>query len=359
MEFKIDKNILSNALTLLNPYLEKKDSSSVCANVLIKSNGLSLTMYASNYDFGLKLDVIALDITDGEYLVNGTSFLNIVKRLKSAEVHVINENGIVTIKQGRSKLRLDSLPTVDYPSIVDRKEDMKFLDVNSDVLVNGIKKTQFAIDTNNPKFELNCLLIQLEDVVNFVSTDTRRLALYNTGVKTLNNDELLISKESITEMQKLLNSESKIYYNDNMLIMENSNSMYFTKLVNGKFPDFKRVIPIEFKHTFSIPKADFVDAIKLVSSQWHEIRITFSTNLIHIESAQKGAKYNSETDIEYEFYCNGTISILCDANFLAGAISNIEKDLVKLCINESKTPFCIIDDNYKVINMPIVENLEG
>lgn len=352
MEFKIEKSVLSNALGMLNPYLEKKDIKSTTSNILIKSNGLSLTMYATDYEFGLKLDVVATDISDGEFLVNGSDLLSMVKKLKNQEIHINSENDLLTISQGRSKLRLETINTSDYPLLIEKSKDMKELNIDSKIINKGIKNCLFAIDSNNPKYELQCLLIQLKDNIKFVSTDTRSLPIYTVNIDSGFNDDLLITKKSILELQKVINGlDTKIYFNETMVMVESDNMLFFTKLCNGKYIDYTRVVRDKYINEFKIPKNYFIENINIVSAMDNQVLITFSKDKIIFESGS--GKKKCESDIEIEIECEKEVNILCNSDSLLSAISNIDSEYFTFGINEDGSPFAIIDDNYLVISMPI------
>lgn len=353
MQFKIDKQIFSNGLTMINPYLEKRDLSSVVANVLIKIKDSVLTLYATDYEYGLKLTITDIyEFTDCEFLVNGSDLLNIVKRLKSGEISLNVDGDVLTVKQGRSKLRLQTLPIEEYPTLMTRKESMNELNIDNQVLSNGIKNCIYSIDSGHPKVELQNLLLNIKDSITFVSTNAVFLTMVESDIKTKFDNELLISKKSVNEIQKLTAlNDFKIYFDDVHLIIESELFMFFTKLSNGKFINYKQVVPTDFKINIDIPKYEFIQSIKMVTAMDSEVLISIEKNKFIFEAGE--GKNKSDTDIEFEFDIVEPVSFMCNADKLIESINNITGEVFTLRINDNELPILIESGNYKVITMPI------
>ena len=355
MEFKIEKSILSESLTSLNNYVEKRDIKAATANIMVKIEDSLLTMYATDYEYGLKLEITNIfDYTDGEFLVNSGNFLNTIKRLKNGEIHISLKGSNVTIKQNKSKLNLEVLETETFPKFSINEDKMSKLEFNSNEVLKGIKDTLFSIDSNNPKFELQCMLFDFKQTgLNIVTTDTRTLSLYQSNIKIDKEIQLLVPRKAILEIQKLLNDKCSIFVDDTNMLIKTNDFTFHTKLINGKFPDYTRVIPNEYKYTFEVPTNEFIESLKLVTALETTVQITFKNNAILIESATDKNKSETEITTNYE-----TEEVIFKANSinLINALNNVDNDTFELCINSSRLPIVINSDNYKVINMPIIDN---
>lgn len=300
MEFKIEKSILSESLTSLNNYVEKRDLKASTANIMVRIEDSLLTMYATDYEYGLRLEIVNIfDYTDGEFLVNSTNFLNTIKRLKSGEIHISLNGSNITIKQNKSKLNLEVLETETFPKFSINEDKMNKLEFYSNEVLKGIKDTLFSIDSNNPKFELQCMLFDFKQTgLNIVTTDTRTLSLYQSNIKIDKEIQLLVPKKAILEIQKLLNDKCSIFVDDTNMLIKTNDFTFHTKLINGKFPDYTRVIPNEYKYTFEVPTNEFIESLKLVTALETTVQIIFKNNAILIESATD--KNKSETEITTE-----------------------------------------------------------
>ena len=358
MTFKIDKIILQNALTQLNPFLEKKDIKAPTSNYFFKIDNCILTLCATDYNFSLKLELTSIyDSTDGDFLVNGNSILSIIKRLKSGEIEFNLKGDELEIKQGRSKLKLQTLDTKDFPKIDIQDDTMQNINIDSNKLFTAIKKCLFAVAVANPKYELNSMLFNFTDTLNIAATDTRCLSIFTENVGFENHSQILVPRFALLETQKIILTQCELSFNNTYLKIKSDNLVFTTKLISGKFPDYKRVIPSSTKHNFKIPTTEIIEAIKIVTATEDLVKITFNEDNILIESGE--GKLINSTEIKLVQKCNESIYIKVSANQFLNALSNVESELFELGINEHNLPFTIKDKNYLVINMPYIEQNKG
>jgi DNA polymerase III subunit beta len=353
MKFTISKNIIENIVSSMQPFLNKKDSSSITSHIYLEVINTNLIIKSTDYEMGCQAHVSDIkDIIDGKATVNGSNFLNIIRRLKDDDIifEVLDNN--LNIKQKRSNFKLPMYDANEYPSFP-QLEDLKNLDINTISLINSIKKITPSIDNNNPKFELNGALIDIKaQKINFVATDTRRLAV--SHLENFSNEEIqiIISKKAIIEIQKLFLDEASVKYDNTNLVVSNNNYTFFTKLINGKFPDYERIIPKSLKHNFSLSKASLIEAIKLVTSIESKIKITFNSDAIIFESldddSESKTQIDSNLDIEESFY------IAVNSKYILDFLSSTNNENINVGFNESNLPFYLEDNNFITIVMPIV-----
>jgi DNA polymerase-3 subunit beta len=353
MKFVITKNIFENVVASMQPFLEKKDSSAITSHIYLEINKSKLIMKATDYE--ISLECFINDITnelDGKATVNGSNLLGIIKRLKNEDIMIEASNNNLVIKQNKSTFKLPTYDANEFP-ILNKSKNPKELSISTLNFINSIRKITPAIDNNNPKFELNGALLDVKSQkINFVSTDTRRLAL--SFLENINNDEaqLIIPKKAIIEIQKLFLDEAKISYDETDLVISNENIKFSTKLINGKYPDYERIIPSNLKHNFLLPKDVLVESIKLVTSLFSNIKITFNQKFIIFESLDEDSEAKTQIDIdlniENEFF------LAVNAKYLLDFLSMTNSQRVKIGFNESNLPFCLEDDKFITIVMPIV-----
>ena len=151
MKFTISKNIIENIVSSMQPFLNKKDSSSITSHIYLEVN-TNLVIKSTDYEMGCEAVVTDIkDIIEGKATVNGGNLLNIIRRLKDDDIdfEVIDNN--LSIKQKRSSFKLPMYDANEYPSFP-QLENLNPLDINTINLINSIKKITPAIDNNNPKF---------------------------------------------------------------------------------------------------------------------------------------------------------------------------------------------------------------
>jgi len=353
MKFKINKNVIENVIASMQPFLEKKDASAITSHIYFEIINDYLILKSTDYEMGLeaKLDNIT-DYENGKSTVNGSNLLNIIRRLKDSDIifEVIDNN--LTIKQNRSNFKLPMYDANEYPSFPNL-DNLNNLDINIVNLINSIKKITPAIDTNNPKFELNGALIDIKsNKINFVSTDTRRLSI--SHLENLSNKEtkIIIPKKAIIEIQKLFFDDTSIKFDDTNLVLSNNNITFFTKLINGNFPDYERIIPSNLKHSFKLSKSSLIESIKLITSLKPNIKITFSPDNILFESVDEDSEAKTIIDINLDI--KESFYIAVNSKYLLDFLSTTTSEDITVGFNESNLPFYLEDDKFITIIMPIV-----
>jgi DNA polymerase-3 subunit beta len=353
MKFVITKSIIENVISAMQPFLEKKDASSITSHIYLEVFNSKLILKATDYEIGLESTIEDLnDTQEGKATVNGQNLLNIIKRLKESEIIFEALDNSLLIKQNKSNFKLPMYDANEYPSFP-QSENLTVLNINTLNLINSIKKITPAIDNNNPKFELNGALIDIKnDKINFVSTDTRRLAV--SYLQNMSNEvnQLIIPKKAIIEIQKLFLDEIKIAYDNTNLVISNSKTKFFTKLINGKFPDYERIIPNSLKYNLNLPKAMLVESIKLVTSLFSNIKITFTPNSIIFESLDEESE--SKTQIDIDLNIQNDFYLAVNAKYLLDFLSMSNNENITIGFNESNLPFYLEDEKFFTIVMPIV-----
>jgi len=345
MKFKIEKNIFDNVITSMQPFLEKKDASNITSHIFLQVIDNILIIKSTDLEMGLKIDINSIeDSIDGKATINGSNLLGILKRLKndSLIIEVLDNNLI--IKQNRSKFKLPMYDANEYPSFPNTIMDNK-LNINSIHLINSIKKITPAIDNNNPKFELNGALIDIKSSkINFVSTDTRRLAVSYLENISNKDAKIIIPKKAIIEIQKIFFDEIEISYDETYLIINTKNKQFFTKLINGKYPDYERIIPNSLKHNIEVSKDTLIESIKLVTSLSPNLRLTFSSNSIIFESIDDETE--SKTKIDIELPLEQSFTIAANNKYLLDFLSMANNEKIKIGFNESNLPFYLEDNKF-------------
>ncbi len=353
MKFVIKKSAFENVIASMQPFLEKKDSSSITSHIYLETYNDKLIIKATDYEIGLEsfIEEIKVD-EDGKITVNGSNLLGIIKRLKNEDLIIEASNNNLIIKQNKSTFKLPTYDANEFPSL-NKSENLKELSISTMNFINSIRKITPSIDNNNPKFELNGALLDIKNQkINFVSTDTRRLSI--SYLQNINNEEgqLIIPKKAIIEIQKLFLDDAKIYFDDTNLVISNNQNKFFTKLINGRFPDYERIIPSNLKHNFMLPKNVLVESIKLVTSLFSNIKITFNPTSIIFESLDEDTE--SKTQIDIDLNIEGQFYLAANAKYLLDFLSMSHNEKVKIGFNESNLPFYLEDDKFFTIVMPIV-----
>ena len=354
MNIAINKNVIEQILINAQNFLDKKDSSQITSHVLLHALDENLTVKATDFEIGISMETKNLQIAlPGFATANGKKLLDIIKILKDEEVNLKVENDFLFIKQNKSKFKLPMFNAQEYPDFPSIENKSKF-EIKPLEFLHAIKKISPAIDSNNPKYELNGALIDIKkDKINFVSTDTRRLAVNSSSNTAEEEIALIIPKKAISEMQKLFFDEMNIYYDENTMLVKSENFTFFTKLINGKFPDYQRIIPSEKKYELTLSRDKMIDHLKQVSTISQEMKLTFRNDAVIFESLNEE---NIEAKTQLDFISNLTEDIVLAVNskYILDFLTHIEKNEFKLRYNDTTLPFMLISDEFTTVIMPIM-----
>ena len=354
MKVLIKKNILETIIINTSSYLDKKDLSSITSHIFINANDSTLTIKATDNEIGLSYKSQNVNIVDeGIATANGKKLLDIIKSLKDGEVILETIQNHLYIKQNNSKYRLpmqkaDDFP--DFPTI----ENKKRFNINAANLSKSLKKITNSIENTNSKIELTGALIDIKNnSINLVGTDTKRLSVYTLDIESQSEPfSIIIPKKAIVEIQKIFYENIEIYYDENIFIAISQNFEFFTKLINGRYPDYERVIPKESKININLNREKMIEGIKTISMLSEIIKITINKENITFESINND---NSEakTVIEQKFAIEDNIILGVKNRFILDFLSSIEDSEFTLSYNDVGLPFVLSSEELKTVIMPI------
>jgi DNA polymerase-3 subunit beta len=354
MNIIINKNAIEQMLINVQNFLDKKDSSQITSHILIDTQNDNITIKATDFEIGLSIVSDNVQIKEpGVTTANGKKLLDVIKILKDGDITLQTEENNLLIKQSRSRFKLPVFNPNEYPEFPSVENRAQFK-IEASQFLTLIKKISSAIDTNNPKYELNGALIDINsEYINFVATDTRRLAMCKIDMNNSDEVSLIIPKKAISEIQKLFFDEMKIYYDENSLLIRSQNFEFFTKLINGKFPDYQRIVPNDYRYDLILSKEKMIDHLKQVSTISSEIKLTFSNESITFESLNED---NNEAKTETTFVSNidEEIVLAVNSRYILDFLAQIEKNEFKLRYNDSTLPFVLESENFITVVMPIM-----
>ena len=354
MELIIKKQILENIIISTQSFLEKKDFSHITSHIYISADNGILNIKATDNEMGISINSKDLQIiSSGQTTCNGKKILDIIKTLKNDNITLLYEKDFLFIKQGKTKYKLPVFNADEFPSFPNAQE-LEKVDIDSLKLINSFKKIMPSIDTNNPKFQLNGALIKvIGDTIHIVSTDTKRLSL----VELKNNkDDLELSfilpKKAINEIQKLFINDIEMFFDGTNFIIKSQNIDFFSKVINGVFPNYERILPNTLKYQIELSKEAIIDAIKKVNIFSNEIRIIFYPESIVFENINE-ENFEAKTELEIKTCFEDKFTISVNSRFLIDFLSQIDTRTFLIGFNTERTPFELKSENLKTIIMPI------
>ncbi len=354
MKICVNKPLIESILINLQPFLEKKDASQITSHLYFEAKNDTVIIKATDGEIGLSIKSNNIIIEEeGSFTANGKKLLDIIRILKNEDITLEIIENTLNIKQKSSKFKLPTFNPQNFPSfpLIENKPQIILDSIN---LIKSFKKISSSIDNNNPKFELNGALLDIKkSKTKLVGTDTRRLSITSLNNQNENEFSLIIPKKAILEIQKLFIDQINIYYDDTNLIIENQNYYFFTRLINGKYPDYQRIIPNESKITINLPKKEMIDAIKMITTISEEIKIIFNSNSI-IFNSLTADNVEAKTELNIETGVNESFELNVNSRYLLDFISQVEESEFQILLNESTLPFVLKDKEFITVIMPII-----
>jgi len=354
MKIRAAKQIFESILINLQPFLEKKDASQITSHIYFQSRDGACFIKATDSEIGLQITTSYIQIDhEGSFTANGKKLLDIIRILKDDEITLELFDSTLVIKQKHSKFKLPTFDAGAFPTFPEKDEKSQ-ISLDSHNLIHGLRKISPAIDTNNPKFELNGALINIKsNETDLVGTDTRRLAIVTIPGTTSEELSIIVPKKAILEIQKLFLDQITISYDETNLIINNENYFFFTRLINGKFPDYERIVPKTVKHYITLPKKEMISAIKMITTISHEIKMILTEDKIIFYSLSSD-NIEAKTEIDTPAGFSEAFEFSYNSKYLLDFLSQIDGESFELGINEPTLPFVVKNGNFITIIMPIV-----
>src|SRR5919204_6879625 len=251
MELVVRKNDLLRELQLFQGIVERKNTIPILANVLMEAKGDQVSFLATDLEVGLRSKCTASVAKGGSLTLPAKKFYEIVKSLPETDIRIAEDKGGVKVAADRFDSRMQTLPREDFPALPERG-GATTTTLPADALKEMVAKTQFAITGEDTRYFLNGALFVLRpDSMSLVATDGHRLALVTvprdgTGKKDADEIRAILPKKTLGELSRLLmEGDGDIAYErgENHLFFEVGGRLLISRMIDGQFPAYERVIP--------------------------------------------------------------------------------------------------------------------
>src|SRR6185436_9419377 len=296
MNLTIAKDQMINGLQAVQNVVSTRTTLPILSNVLMRAEGDRLEFTATDLDVTIASGVEAKVKKPGATTVPVKKLFGIVRELSNAELDIeVDEKNTCSIRSGASFYRINGLNADEFPPLPKFKEDKKVV-LQQETVKGMMKKTSFAISTDESRYVLNGIFISLKDhKMTMVATDGRRLALVDeeVDVSEASHGEFIVPAKAVNELNRLLldKGEVEIRYADNQASFtlkdeKGSQILIVTKLIEGNYPNYRQVIPNEVKERISLVREEFLHALRraeiMTSEKSNSVKLTFSKNNLAI-----------------------------------------------------------------------------
>ena len=373
MEFKINSTDLLKALSHIHGIVEVRHTLPILSNIILEAKDDKLILSSTNLDIYCSDKIKAEVLQSGEVSVSAVTFFEIIKRLPSgSEVLMIMEEGENEIRLtcGRSKFNLSTLKTDDFPIISDSDLSTNFV-LSADELIRIIDKTKFAVSNEETRYYLNGIFLHKAErnsiqFLRAVATDGHRLAQYDIPLPQGAEDitGIIIPKKTIYELRKVLddaNGDVSVSLNENKIKFSFNDLKVVSKVIDGTFPDYTKVIPQKNDKNFKTNNSDLKNAIDRVSavaaneeSKSKAIKFCIENNSLSlsVESQTKGSA-NEMIDVNYS---GDKVDIGFNSKYIIDICNEVDGDEISISLSDSISPAIILDkadENLFFVLMPM------
>ena len=355
MNLVIDRSNLLKSLNHVQSVVERRNTIPILSNVRIDASLDNLRLSATDMDIEVVEKTDANILQNGEVTASAHTLYDIIRKLPDgAQVEMVYDNNQLSLTSGRSSFKLSCLPADDFPSLTPG-EFLNTFKLKSNDLRSIIDKTKFAISTEETRYYLNGIFLHsLESdgikVLRSVATDGHRLALSEMALPdgASNMPSVIIPRKAILELRKLIdevNDEVEVQLSESKIRFSLGNTLLTSKLIDGEFPEYERVIPKENDKLLEVNTKSFSNAVDRVSAisaeKSRSIKLNFNKGLVAL-SASSPENGSSSEEVEAS-YDSDSFEIGFNSRYLLDIMQQIEGEAVRFNMSGPDAPTIVND----------------
>jgi DNA polymerase-3 subunit beta len=361
---KIDRDELLKPLQTVVGIVERKQPLPILSNVLIEKNNSNIKIIATDLEIQIATQQnIEMNSEEGTITVSAKKLQEILRVLpeKSKISLEIKENKIL-IKTNKSRFSLQTLPSKDFPIITNQLDGATKITIKQGLLKKLLGLVQYAMAQQDIRYYLNGVLLLIEgNQVRLIATDGHRLAYVCSPLeKNYNKQEVILSRKTVNELSKLLTDSDEVV---NLEVAEKqirftfSNIVLTSKIIDGKFPDYERVIPTYTNH-LKLDRLTVLHALQraaiLSNEKFRGVRFVLTEKTLRIISSNSEQE-EAQEEIENDYH-GPALDIGFNVNYLLDGLNSTTAETVTFSFGDPNSSILITvegDDEYKYVVMPM------
>ncbi len=363
MKFSAPRETLLEPLQAVIGVVERRQTMPVLANVLLVAGDDGLSVTATDLEVELVASVDVKVEKGGEITVPGRKLLDICRALPDgANVSFSLSGDKVTVRSGRSRFTLSTLPASEFPTVEDIKGQQK-VTVPQSQLRRLIEKTQFSMANQDVRYYLNGLLLEVAgSIVRSVATDGHRLAMCELTIDGVDSSpqQVIVPRKGVLELQRLIGDggDCTLEIGSNHLRVALAGIRLTSKLIDGRFPDYDRVIPKESEAPMLADRVQLADGLNririLANEKYKGVRVELKPGSVTVQ-AHNPEQEEAEEEIEVQ-YDGAAMEIGFNVEYLIAALRALDAESVRLEFRDAASS-CLIQDperrDCKYVVMPM------
>jgi DNA polymerase-3 subunit beta len=362
---KAAQQALLGALQSVAGIVERRHTLPILANVLVRKTGESIEFTTSDLEIQVRTTAdLGGDAGSFSTTVGARKLIDILRSLPADQVVSLTANGSkLTLQGGKSRFTLQTLPSEDFPLVNEAVDFGPAFSVPQKTLKSLIDQVHFAMAVHDIRYYLNGILFVAEGkTLTLVATDGSRLALAQAELENdIPKQEVILPRKTVLELMRLLGTGEDLIemrFAGNQAKFSFSGMEFVTKLVEGKYPDYNRVIPKNHKNIITLGRQPLLQSLQraaiLTSDKFKGVRVNIDPGSLRIASSnaeQEEAK--EELEIDYD---GPAIEIGFNVTYLMDALANIGHEMVRLEMHDGSSAALITvpeQAGFKYVVMPM------
>ena len=356
------------ALQAVAGIVERRHTLPILANVLIRKTGNQVALTTSDLEIQVRTSAeLGGDTGNFATTVGARKLIDILRSMPADQTVTLSAaQNKLTLQGGKSRFTLQTLPSDDFPLVQEAADFGPMFSVPQKALKGLINQVHFAMAVHDIRYYLNGILFVAEGKsLTLVATDGHRLALAQANLDVeIPKQEVILPRKTVLELQRLLRDDGgedrpiEMRFAGNQAKFNFSGMEFVTKLVEGKFPDYNRVIPKNHKNAVTLGRAPFLASLQraaiLTSEKFKGVRVNIEPGTLRIASSnaeQEEAKEELEID-----YGGDAIEIGFNVTYLIDALANMSVEMIKMELQDTNSSalFTVPEQTgFKYVVMPM------
>jgi DNA polymerase III subunit beta len=359
------KEALLAPLQSVSGIVERRHTLPILSNVLLEKSGSDLTLLATDIEIQVTTTQGNFSAgSDGALTVSAKKLIDILRSLpEGADINLSQDEKRLQLKAGKSRFNLQTLPAQDFPLMVLNEGETQSIQVTQQQFKQLIAKTQYSMAAQDVRYYLNGLLLMVEgNELRAVATDGHRLAFAS---QVLNGEfprmEMIVPRKTILELNRLLADNDEVLNIDmtaNQLKFKFGHVNLVTKLIDGKFPDYQRVIPASLKNQLPVNRTQLMQAMQrvaiLTNEKFRGVRLLLADSSLKIVAAN-AEQEEAQEEIEVN-YSGDTLDVGFNVGYLLDVLNNMGTEEVLWSFNDANSSSLITipgNEQFKYVVMPM------
>jgi DNA polymerase-3 subunit beta len=362
---KTQRDTLLAPLQSVSGIVERRHTLPILANVLLEKKGDRLTLLATDIEIQITtMTEVASGEGDGALTVGARKLQEILRSLPDgSEISLILEDKRLQVRSGKSRFSLQTLPADDFPRMTLTEGDIRQFSISQRAFRQLLAKTQFSMAAQDVRYYLNGLLLLVEGTeLRAVATDGHRLAFASVAIGAeLPRQEMILPRKTVLELNRLLVDSDDLLHVTlaaNQVRFSFGSVVLVSKVIDGKFPDYERVIPASLRNHMTVGRQLLMQALNraaiLTNEKFRGVRVVLGDDTLKLIAAN-AEQEEAQEEIEVA-YQGDPIDVGFNVGYLLDVLNNVQGEEIQWSFNDASSSALVTlpgNDRFKYVVMPM------